>query len=327
MPNDEYFEDGDLSVSAYPLTAVRVFRETVKENSFTKAARRLNVTQGAVSQRVKHLETCLGCLLFVRHKRAITLTKEGQMLYDEADKALAIIEKTLNHIISGSDSQRVVLGVLASFTSKWLIPRLDRFYQQHPTIQLTTRSVNHTIDVEREDAELAVVNISAPPESTTMRWQLLWRENLYVVCSPEYIKNAPPLKNPCDLINHTLLHDQTEIDNQRHLDWTSWLQSASPDIVMDYSQGRFFTQSDLTLQAAIEGHGIALARSSLVAEDLRKGVLIIPLNINVAVNSGCYICALKNTWDLPKIKILREWLQAEAAMDLEVNKEYYPAQE
>ena len=301
--------------AACPLTAVRVFREIVRENSFTKAARRLHVTQGAVSQRVKQLESHLGCLLFVRRSRQWSLTPEGRALYEKTDRALTDIERALDSIVSGGSRRRVALGALASFTSKWLIPRLHRFYRQHPAIELITRSVNHTMDVERENAELAVVNLPSPPTSPALSAELLWRDRLFAVCSPAYFANPPaPLSTPSDLSRHTLLHDQTEIAASRHLDWQSWLQAAAPESGVDAGRGRFFTQSDLTLQAAIEGHGIALGRSSLITEDLRKGLLRTLFGATVA-SSGCYMCSLKTTWELPKIKIMREWLLAEAAAD------------
>ena len=310
-------DDAKLShIPYYPLTAIRVFRETVKEGSFTKAALRLNVTQSAVSQRIKFLETHLGCCLFMRQRQNVVLTEEGKFLYEKSDRALNIMEHAVSSIVSGNISQRIVLGVLSSFTSKWLIPRLHRFYQEYPNMQLVTRSVNHTIDIERENAEIAVVNLPSPPSSQALRSSELWRDNLFAVCSPDYLEHATkPLKKPADLANHVLLHDQTEIASNRHLDWKSWLRAAAPGFRIDLDRGRFFTQNDLTLQAAIEGHGIALARSSLVSDDIKKGMLIDPLGVSVVAKSACYICSLKHAWDIPKIKMVRKWLQDEAEND------------
>lgn len=299
-----------------PLSAIRVFCEVVRQNSLSQAAQHMEVTPSAVSQRIKQLESYVGCNLFLRYRHKITLTEEGRFLYEKFNRALGNIEYAVNCIVSGQVNQRIVLGVLASFTAKWLIPRLHRFYRQHPHLQLITRSVNHTIDVERENAELAVVNLPSPPTSSALRSQLLWRENLLTVCSPEYLKNsAQPLQTVADLAQHTLLHDQTEIANRRHLDWKSWMKIAAPAHSINLEGGRFFTQSDLTLQAAIEGHGVAIARLSLAAEDLQKGALIDPLNIQVPAKSGCYMCARKNVWDMPKIVMLREWFVNEAAKD------------
>ena len=301
---------------ACPLDAVRVFREVVRSDGFARAAAQMHVTPSAVSQRVKQLETRVGCRLLSRRRRGVALTEEGRFLYEKFDRAVRDIDSAVARVVSGQISRRVVLGALASFTAKWLIPRLHRFYRRHPDVQLITRSVNHTIDVERENAELAAVNLPSPPVSTALRSQLLWRENLFAVCSPAYLKNsARPLAKPEDLREHMLLHDQTEIANRRNLDWNSWMKTAAPGRKININDGRLFTQSDLTLQAAIEGHGIALARSSLAADDLRKGLLLDPLGVRVPVQSGCYLCARREIWDAPKIVVLREWLADEAARD------------
>lgn len=298
------------------MPAIRVFCEVARQKSFARAAAQMNLTSSAISQRVKQLEDFVGCRLLERKRHNITTTEEGKFLFEKFERALSNIDYSINCVVSGQLAQRVVLGALASFTSKWLIPRLHRFYQMHPNVQLITRSVNHTIDVERESAELAVVNLPAPPASGALRSQLLWRENLFVVCSPRYLNNNPhPLKTVGDLHQHTLLHDQTEIASKRHLDWTSWMRIAAPGKRLSMDKSRVFTQSDLTLQAAIEGHGVALARSSLASDDLQKGLLVDPLGIRVPVQSGCYLCARKNAWDLPKIAILRDWLMDEAQRD------------
>lgn len=299
-----------------PLSAIRVFCEVVRQNSFSRAAACLSVTPSAVSQRIKQLENHVGCQLIMRQRRDVILTEEGRFLYEKFDRSLGNIEYAVSCIVSGQITQRVTLGVLSSFTSKWLIPRLHRFYQKHPNLQLVTRSVNHTMDVERENVELAVVNLPSPPAAASLSSSLLWREKLFAVCSPHYIKKArQPLKSPADLCRHTLLHDQTEIANSRHLDWTSWMSVAAPGQAADLSAGRFFTQTDLALQAAIEGHGVALARSSLATDDLQKGRLIDPFKIKVPAQSGCYMCARKNIWEIPKIVMLRKWLSDEAAKD------------
>lgn len=299
-----------------PLSAIRVFREVVRRDSFTRAAAQMRVTPSAVSQRIKQLETHVGCNLLSRRRHGIVLTEEGRFLYEKFDRAIHDIDRAVARVVRGQIGGRVVLGALASFTAKWLIPRLHRFYRQHPDLQLITRSVNHTIDVERENAELAAVNLPSPPSSSALRSQLLWRETLFAVCSPAYLAGGDaPLATPDDLRNHTLLHDQTEIADKRHLDWTSWMKIAAPGRKININDGRVFTQSDLTLQAAIEGHGVALARSSLAADDLRKGLLIDPLGVRIPVQSGCYLCARKEVWDAPKIVLLREWLAGEAARD------------
>ena len=302
---------------AYSLSAIRVFCEVVRRDSFTHAAEYLQVTPSAVSQRIKQLETSVGCGLMSRRRGGIALTAEGRFLYEKLSRAMSDIDRAIAQIVSGQLGGSTVFGALSSFTAKWLIPRLHRFYRRHPDLPMIIRSYNHTIDVEREDVELAAINLPSAPASAALRSQLLWRETLFAVCSPAYLQDAArPLRTPDDLRFHTLLHDQTEIASKRNLDWHAWMRIAAPGQKINIRDGRLFTQSDLTLQAAIEGHGIAIARSSLAADDVRKGLLTDPLGIRVPVQSGCYLCARKEIWESPKIAALREWLTEEAASDI-----------
>ena len=304
------------SAGLIPLAATRVFCEVVEQNSFTLAAQRLNVTPSAVSQRIRLLEKHVGHNLFVRHRRDVKLTEKGEFLYRQCSQALSIIEQAIISLTHRPKDQQIIFGVLASLVSKWLIPRISRFYEKYPEWQVVVHSVNYTIDVKQENFELAMINLPDAPLSPDLCWQLLWQENLFAVCSPNYLKkNKAPLETPADLRHHVLLHDQTEIASNRSLDWDSWMQSVCPGENISAYDGNIFTQSDLTLQAAIEGQGIALARSSLAANDIKKQLLIDPLGVRVPAKSKCYLCARKTLWDTPKIVALRQWLLNEVAND------------
>lgn len=306
----------------YSLRSLRVFFVAAEKMSFTGAARALSVSQGAVSQRVKTLERQLGAALFERdNRRQIKLTDEGRHLFRALSGAFDAMAGGVRAVVSRKMRRRVVLGVLSSLAHKWLIPRLGEFYRKYPETELVIRAVNHTVSLDGDDVELGLVNLPQPPAGGDLCWQLLWREKLFAVCSPDYLQSAPrPLAKPEDLSAHTLLHDETEVANERRLDWQTWLDHFGAGGREEGAHDLYFTQSDLALQAAIAGQGVALARGSLANTDIRDGLLVNPLGVGAPAKTACYICGRKDSWRLDKIAALRGWLAAEATADKQLSQ-------
>ena len=297
------------------LVSLRAFREVAKHKNFTQAAVALTVTQSAVSHRIKTLEQQLEVKLFYRRGREYELTSEGRTLFLAIDKAFDAMEEAIGRIHPRHARQRVTLGVLSSFATKWLLPRLGGFYRDHPNIELVVRSVNHTIDVEREQLDIAVINLPSPLVSKKVESIRLWRERLFAICSPHYlnVEGKSPQKID-DLKKSVLLHDETEIAAERGFDWSAWLAHFKREEILYHASSQYFSQSDLMLQAAIAGHGVALTRTSIAATDIKNGLLINPFpKSDIATQSACYLCGLKSSWEEKKITTLRDWLLAEAA--------------
>lgn len=299
-------EDGLLGCS---LVSLRAFREVARRKSFTAAAAYLAVTQSAVSHHIKLLESELNVKLLRRYNKQYELTDEGRTLFQAVDAAFSNVETAIRGINQHINNNRLVLGGLASFVSKWLMPRLGDFYKTHPQIELVVRSVNHTIDVLNERVDLGILHSATPPASPLITSELLWSEELFAVCSPAYLARRP-ITTLADLRTHVLLHDETEIAAERHYDWQAWLAALGQEQLLAETTSHYFSQSDLTIKAATAGYGIALARTSLVADDLKDGRLVNPLpQAVVKTDSGCYMCALASAWEADKIKMLRQWLQ------------------
>ena len=300
------------------LVSLRAFREAARLESFTLAAKRIAVTQSAISHHVKLLEKQLNVKLFRRNGRQLALTNEGRMLYQAVESAFTPLAQAIERIHAGAARRRIVLGVLASFATKWLVPRLGRFYRDNPDIELVVRSVNHTIDIERDNVDLAVTTLAAPPAAADLCCALMWRERLFAVCTPEYATQNTVCA-PKDLARLILLHDETEIAAERGFDWLSWLRHFKLESLMLSASSQYFSQSDLTLQAAMAGHGVALTRTSIAATDIKNGRLVNPfIKHSVATQSACYLCGSKAGWDKPSVSVLRDWLLAEAEADREL---------
>jgi LysR family glycine cleavage system transcriptional activator len=288
------------------LNAMRAFEAAARHLSFTKAADELNVTQAAISHQVKALEDWLGVPLFRRLNRALLLTDAGQSylppLRDAFDQLAAATDRLR------ADDSRGVLTVttLPSIASKWLVPRLGRFRQAHPDIDLRIDASQHLTDFARENVDLAVRY--GRGEWDGMRIDRLMSEDFFPVCSPRLLDGDPPLRTPGDLRRHILLHD----DNRT--DWTVWFLAAGI-AGGDPTRGPGFSDSSLVLQAAAEGQGVALGRGALAAADLAAGRLVKPFDLSLPATFAYYLVIPEATADRPKIAAFRDWLLAEVARD------------
>lgn len=298
------------------LVALRAFREVAKHKNFSIAAKCLGVTQGAMSHHIRTLEQQYQVSLFERVGRRLEMTVEGRMLFDVLDSSLAAIEKAVYNLREGRVRQALVLGVLSSFASKWLLPRIGSFYRANPDIELTIRTVNHTIDISREPFDLAVINAPTPPDNEQVLSKKLWNEKLFVVCSRAYFKrNKNQFDSQSGLGGHVLLHDETEMAAERGLDWATYLVHNEHLSALRQGRSQFFSQSDMVLQAAIAGHGMALTRTSLAATDMAQGRLLNPFPAAVMdTPTDCYLCGRQLSWNSGAVKRLRDWLLAEASL-------------
>lgn len=299
-----------------PLNALKAFEAAARHESFTRAAEELCVTQGAVSQQVKALEQDLGLKLFNREPRRLIITGAGR-------DYLVVVRDALDRIAIGTEQlrQRQSSGVLTvstspNFASKWLVHRLGRFAEQHPAIDLRISAALHHVDFVREDVDMAVRHSDgiAPGLDVTR----LCTEELFPVCSPELLRGRHALRGIADFAHHTLLH----LDSRQ--DWSKWLDAAGAEDV-DLSRGPVFNQASMVIDAAVDGQGVALARTMLAASDLISGRLVCPFSLALPVPYAYWVVCPKATAAMPKISIFREWLLAEAAEDAHRLAEIMPA--
>ncbi len=285
-----------------PLNAMRAFEAAARHLSFTKAADELNVTQAAISHQVKALEERLGVVLFRRLNRALLLTDAGQgflpPLREAFDQMAAATER-----LRVDDSRGVLtLTTLPSIAARWLVPRLGRFREAHPDIDLRIDASQHLTDFVRENVDIALRYGGG--EWDGMRADRLMTEDFFPVCSPRLLDLDPPLREPADILHHTLLHDNSPTD------WTMWFLAAGIE-GGDPTRGPAFTDSSLVLQAAAEGQGVALGRGVLAAADLEAGRLVRPFDLSLEAKYAYYLVCPQATAESPKIASFRAWLLAE----------------
>lgn len=296
-----------------PLNALKAFEAAARHESFTRAAEELCVTQGAVSHQVKALEAELGIKLFNRERQRLVITEAGR-------DYLTVLRDALDRIAVGTERllQRQSAGVLTvstspDFAAKWLVHRLGNFADSHPEIDLRVSATLHHVDFAREDVDVAVRHGEGSwPGLDAVR---LCPEELFAVCSPKLL--AVRLKKPADVLGLPLLH----LDDRKA--WSRWLEAAGV-AHGELSQGPVLNRASMVIDAAVDGQGVALARTMLAAWDLINGRLVRPFAETLRIAKTYWIVCPKATSLVPKIKLFREWLLAEAADDLRRLKRLRP---
>jgi LysR family glycine cleavage system transcriptional activator len=289
-----------------PLNALRAFEAAARSESFTRAAEELCVTQGAVSHQVKSLEETLGIKLFSRERQRLILTDAGReylvVIRDALDRIAAGTERVVERQNAGS----LTVSTSPDFAAKWLVNRLGRFAEAHPGIDLRVSATMHHVDFAREDVDVAVRH--GDGSWGGLDAVRLCTEELFPVCSPKFMVGRNRISKPADVLKFPLLH----LDDWKA--WSKWLDSAG---VSDFKmpRGPALNRASMLIDAAIDGQGIALARTALAAWDLINGRLARPFDLGVKLSNTYWIVCPKATATKPKITTFRDWLLAEAADD------------
>jgi len=297
-----------------PLNAIRAFEAAARLGGFNAAGTELNVSANAVGRMVKVLEDSLGVPLFKRLPRGVVVTEAGErylagigMLLDRLAEATADLRRL--------ETSRVLkVSAAPSVVSRWLIPRLGSLTARHPDFDVRLTATVARTDFMREDIDVAIRVGTGCYEG--MRSDLLVQGNYFPVCAPQLLMRGPSLREPADLAHHVLLHDQCPCAPRLpdRLDWQRWLAATGATNV-DAERGLGFSFLHLALQAAVAGQGVALASSTLLADELATGRLVRPFG-NLAVRSpyGLYLVCPEAAAERKEVVMFREWALAEAVM-------------
>ncbi|MBU9400922.1 beta-lactamase transcriptional regulator PenR [Burkholderia multivorans] len=282
-----------------PLNALRAFESSARHLNFTRAGLELSVTQAAVSQQVRALEERLGCALFTRLPRGLELTDEGRALLPVLSDAFSRIETVLQQFDGGRLRQVLTLGVVGTFALGWLMPRLKRFRDTHPFVELRLRTHNNVVDLAAEGLDFAIRFGQGNWPAT--RNERLFDAPLTALCAPDIARR---LTQPADLAHETLLR------SYRTDEWLGWFDAAQlePWTV----NGPVFDSSRLMVEAAMQGVGIALAPACMFERELQLGLLARPLDIDVHAG-GYWLTSLKSKSLTPAMTLFRDWITAEAS--------------
>jgi LysR family glycine cleavage system transcriptional activator len=252
------------------LTALKAFEAAARHQSFTRAADELFVTQAAVSRQIRELEAALGRPLFHRLHRKVELTEAGATLAAATAHAFERIEAAVLRIGGGTPESLLQISVEPPFAMQWLLPRLGRFNQRHPEIDVVLDPDFAIVDLTGSGAELAIRysdDQTSWPGTESHPLAEIWGAP---VLAPGLLGRGPPLEGPGDLVHYTLLHEE---DREY---WARWFRDAGlPDLAV--RRGPVFKDATLAIEAAILGQGVVLGDPILTGDDVAAGRLAQPL--------------------------------------------------
>jgi LysR family transcriptional regulator, glycine cleavage system transcriptional activator len=284
------------------LNGLRAFEVAARHLSFTNAAAELNVTQTAISHQIRRLEQELGVRLFVRQNRALTLTTEARDYLPGVRAAFNDLRLATDRLLRKDNDHVLTVSTLASLAAKWLLPRLSRFQEEHPGIDVRITTSTSLVDFKSGDVDAAIRYGRGQWPGLRADW--LMADQLFPVCSPALVTGAKPLRCPEDLADQTLLHSSGGYDD----DWRLWLTAAGLPPDMSRQPGLTFDLIFMTVQAAIDGIGVAMGRTSYVEADIAKGRLVVPFKIALPADAGFYLVSPEARAESPKLSAFRQWL-------------------
>jgi LysR family glycine cleavage system transcriptional activator len=294
-----------------PLDPLLAFEAAARNLSFTKAAAELFLTQSAVSRQIQQLEQHLKVKLFERRARTLLLTESGQMLYRATQEALETLQESARRVRGTAMTNTVVVATTPGFATLWLIPHLAGFTRDHPHVDVRISATNEMIDdLERAGVDLAVRYV---PERSVAGGRLLFGETVFPVCSPALARNpANPLVTPDDLHHHVLLY--LELPRAAWLDWELWFHALG---LRDFEPaGKLhFSHYDQLIQAAVDGHGVALGRNPLLRRLLSEGKLVAPFKKKVASSRAYYVVESPAAKAKPQVREFADWLVEETHVE------------
>jgi LysR family glycine cleavage system transcriptional activator len=288
------------------LNGLRAFEAAARHLSFTQAASELNVTQTAISHQIRRLEEELGIRLFIRKNRALALTPKARDYLPGVRAAFNDLRLATDQLLRKDDDHVLTVSTLASLAAKWLLPRLSAFQEAHPGIDVRITTSTALVDFRAGDVDAAIRYGRGNWPGVRTEW--LMADEGFPVCSPALLTGKRPLRTPEDLRDHVLLHTS----NANYDDWRLWLTAAGLPSDISKQPGITFDLVLMTVQAAIDGIGVAMGRTSYVQDDIAKGRLVVPFKIALPADAGFYLVSPEGAAEPPKLRAFRQWLVASA---------------
>ncbi len=284
------------------LNGLRAFEAAARHLSFTLAAAELNVTQTAISHQIRRLEEELGIRLFIRQNRALALTPEARDYLPGVRAAFNDLRLATDRLLRKDDDKVLTVSTLASLAAKWLLPRLTDFQERHPGIDVRITTSTNLVDFQRDNVDAAIRYGRGQWRGLRADW--LMADELFPVCSPSLLRGDRALHAVEDLEDHVLLHTNNSDD------WRLWLTAAGLPTDISRQPGITFDMTFMTVQAAIDGMGVAMGRTTYVQDDIAKGRLVVPFRIALPADAGFYLVSPQGRREAPKLAAFRQWVVA-----------------
>ncbi len=289
---------------------MRALEAAIRHESFSAAAEELGVTQSAISHKIKELEVSLGVPLFRRLPRSTVPTENARILGRAIRSGTAIIHDAVEEIMNRHSGRALTISALPGFAVQWLFPRLIDFDERHPGISISLGTSDALTDISAGEADVAIRYGCG--SYSGVRVEKLMDDHMFPVCSADYLAEHGPIESPKDVLGHTLLIDDTRVIDGHEASWRRWFELVDQPYTpsTNYKQ---FGQSNMVIQAALAGRGLALGRSALVIDEIIEGNLVIPLRRAFPSGFGHYLITAKNRPLASNVEAFRQWIKQQAA--------------
>ncbi|MES3015242.1 MAG: LysR substrate-binding domain-containing protein [Pseudomonadota bacterium] len=299
------------------LSNLRAFEAVARRSSFSEAAEELFVTQSAISRQIKGLEDELGATLFVRGTRHVEMTQSGQLLLRAVEASLPKIDASVRQIRAARSRKRVSVTTFASFGSLWLLPRIEAFQREHPDIDIRVSAADAIADMDDPELDLALRYCSpaqAPAGAVRMFGEVLTPVVSRSLAEQIRRGEAPPLSTAADLTQHTLAEEDDTKTSTEYLSWRRWL-TLHDQPGLQPKRWLYLNFTYQQVQAALAGHGVALARVALVFEALQRGELVEPFGPEGRMDSPYmyWLVVAPASRARPEVAQFCDWVLAQAA--------------
>ncbi|MFZ6675344.1 transcriptional regulator GcvA [Undibacterium sp. Xuan67W] len=282
------------------LAALRAFEAAARHQNFSRAADEVHLTHGAISHQVRALEEELGVALFTRHGKRIAITPDGEQFANTIRTALGDIAKAAETLKVRQQQPRLAITALPSFAARWLSPRLGRFIEHYPDLEVSLQSSNQLSDFSRESIDIGIrFGLGNYPGLVS---ELLMGDYYYPVVSPYYHGGQLP-KTPSELASSHLLRCDEE-------PWEPWFRAAGLDNE-EPTSGLVFQDASILSRAAVDGQGIALGRHAIVRPDIESGLLVRLFDIAIPSPVSYHLVYAAHAMEKPQVKAFRAWLLEE----------------
>lgn len=294
-----------------PLPAVRAFEAAARLGGFARASGELCVSPGAVAHQIKQLEEWLGFELFVRQPRSVELTEPGRRFFATAQAVLDELAAAASELRRWAGDKEVTVSAMPSLVTRWLMPRLGRFRERFPEVEVRVLASVPPVDFVRDRVDVAI-RLGAGPYPD-MDWVPLLEERFYPVCSPAFLGQHDPLAAPADLLELPLLHDEYEARIPQQVSWARWFAAHGISLPSQrVLPGNHYSHTYLTLDAAAGGQGVAMASDVLAFDAVRAGILRIALDASVLGPYRYHLLRHPASMSKPAVRSFCDWLLDEA---------------
>lgn len=289
------------------LTYLRAFDASARNLSFSLAAKELNLTQAAVSQQIRHLETALGTPLFIRHHRSLTLSEMGKAYYQTVREVLDRLDSVTDQLFPLTGKSIVSLHCTPSIATLWLGPRLNEFSKLHPEIEIHLRTTDFLpANISGRSKNLEIIRMPSGT-SPAAGMQKLWDANIFPVCSPEFLDRNGPFDSPDQVCQQDLIHT-LGYNN----DWHRWANCyAKPGTLVN--SGFRVDGLVMSVEAACRGEGIILGRSPLIDDFLRDARLVEALPETFCLTTSYFLKTTSRAPNNRSATVFADWILNEAS--------------